>query len=71
MSAPRFLENIITWMILLGFAIFCIGYLYLLAVVMQFLPPQLWIVLVGGALILLSLFGLKIFRRFFVVEEQN
>jgi len=71
MSAPNFLENIITWMILLGFAIFCIGYLYLLAVVMQFLPPQLWIVLVGGALILLSLFGLKIFRRFFVVEEQN
>ena len=71
MSAPRFLENIITWMILIGFAVFCIGYLYVLVVVMQLFPSQLWPVLIGGALILLSFLGLKIFRRFFVVEEQD
>lgn len=71
MSAPRFLEKSIMWMILLGFVVFCIGYLYVLVVVLQFFPPQLWPVLIGGALILLSFFGLEIFRRFFVVEEQN
>jgi len=70
-SAPRFLEKSIMWMILLGFVVFCIGYLYVLVVVLQFFPPQLWPVLIGGALILLSFFGLEIFRRFFVVEEQN
>jgi hypothetical protein len=71
MSAPKYLENIITWMIVLGFAVFCIGYLYVLIDVMQIFPSELWPVLIGGALILLSFFGLKIFRRFFVAQEQK
>lgn len=73
MNEPKILERFIVWLLLLGFIIVCGGYVYLVLTVLQGynIPFQLWFALLGLALILLSLFGLKLFRRFFHVKKQD
>lgn len=68
MSAPRLLEKIIVWMLLLGFVILCIGYVYMVLFIFHRFntPLQIGLTLLGAVLILLSLLGTMIFRRLFV-----
>jgi len=73
MLEPKILEKAIVWLLLLGFIAFCGGYVYLILVVLRgySVPFEVWIAILGLGLILVSLFGLKLFRRFFHVEKQD
>jgi hypothetical protein len=71
MYPARLLEKVISWLVLIGFLVFCVGYVFLLLLTLHGcdIPFQLWIALLGLVLVFLSLFGLKLFRRFFFAER--
>jgi len=73
MLEPKILEKVIVWLLLLGFVAFCGGYIYLVLVVLQrySISFEIWIAVLALGLIFLSLFGLKLFGRFFRVEKQD
>ena len=71
MSSARLFRKMITAMVVVGFIVFCFGYLYLVIAVFQGynLPSQILPAIIGFALIFLGFFGLEIWRRFFAVRR--
>jgi len=71
MSVPGLLEKLISLMLLAGFIVFSIGYIYLTTVFLEKarLPQTTWITIIGIVLIILSFLGLGLFGRFFEIEE--
>ena len=70
---PSILEKIIKFLLLAGFLILCISYTYLLiSVMLSFsLPIKAILPILGLSLLMFSLLGLKLFRRFFVAETED
>ncbi len=70
---PNILEKIIKLLLLAGFLILCISYTYLLiSVMLSFsFPLKAILPILGLNLLMFSLLGLKLFRRFFVAEAQD
>jgi len=71
MSIPSLMEKLIVTILFVGFLTFVFGYLAVLFDLLQRLnlPIGVIITIFGMVLILLSLIGLKIFGRFFVVLQ--
>ena len=71
MFSARFLEKIITWMILIGFIAFCLGYIYVVVYLLSAygVPSEFSVLIIPLVLLFLAAVGLKIFRSVFVVRK--